>query len=235
MLRIAICEDEEVHIKILEKAIKIWSKSRNIPISIKTFPNGESFLFHWEDEKFDLIMLDIQMGELTGVETAEKIRMEDEEVGIIFVTGREEYALKGYGVGAINYFLKPANEEEVAISMDKFYRNFIKDREKSSTLNLVNGKEVRKIKFNDIIYCVVFSHYTDIVTTSETISWKKKISELEIELPSDSFIRCHRSYLVNVKRIEQVLKDELVIEGGVSIPIARGKRDYVLENFMRVI
>lgn len=235
MLRIAICEDEDIHAEILEKNLILWSTERDEVINLKRFVSGESLIFQIEDECFDLIILDIQMGILSGVETAYKIREKNDEVGLVFVTSREEFALKGYGVGAINYILKPANKEQIFSTMDRFIKNFKLEKTDRKYLNIVSGKEVRKLDVETIIYCVVFSHYTDVITAKETINLKKKLSELEEELPQEIFLKPHRSYLINVKRIKQVLKDEVIMDNGDKVPIARGKRDFIVENYMRMI
>lgn len=232
MTKIAICEDEDIHAEILKEKLKVWATDRDVSISIKRFPSGESFLFQWEDEKFDLLILDIQMGELTGMDVARKIREKNESIGIIFITSKIEYALKGYEVGALSYMMKPTEQGDVSLSLNKFYKNFHKEKLKEDYLNVVANREVRKIRIKEIVYCVVFGHYIDVITKTDKITYIKKISELETELPNDMFVKCHRSYLVNFKKIEKIFKDEIVMENGDKVPIARGKKDYVMEKYI---
>lgn len=78
----------------------------------------------------------------------------------------------------------------------------------------------------------MFSPYIDIYTTSDKITIRKKISDMEQMLPKENFIRCHRSYLVNIKYIKVVNKDAITLENGIKIPISRGKYEEVNEAFI---
>lgn len=234
MIKIAICEDEEIQFKILEKHVKAWGIEKEISTNIVYYKNAESFLFSFsENDDFDIIFLDVHMENMNGIELSKKIREIDENVAIIFVTGVSEYISKGYGVGAINYLIKPLNSEDLKETLDRAYKSIKYDKERKNVLKVFVEKENMKIKYNEIKYFVIYSHYINIETVKGEISYKKKISDLEKELPEEQFVRCHRSYIVNLHYVKSVGKDSLTLDDNITIPISRGKKDKIVEKFMR--
>ena len=122
-MRIAICDDEEAQRLLIIKYLQEWGSLRGIGIEPVTFPSAESFWFQWEEDKqFELLVLDIEMGKLSGMELAKKIREEDEGVPILFITGYESYIAQGYEVSAIQYLLKPMNKEKLFTVLDKLQK-----------------------------------------------------------------------------------------------------------------
>ena len=233
MLKIAICEDSDIQYKILDKYLKSWALKNNITIHLVHYKSSEEFLFNLnENMDIDIIILDIQMKRMNGIELAKKIREKDEEIAIIFVTGVSEHISKGYSVGAINYLLKPLKEDELFESLDRAYRKIKQLKEKKESLKVVVDKQILKIKYSDIKYFVVYSHYIHIELLNKKVTYKKKISDLEEELPKAHFLRCHRSYIVNLHFIKSIEKESLTLDDNTIIPISRGKREKVLEVFM---
>ena len=103
-MRIAICDDEKAQRSLITKYLQEWARENGQILELSEFPDAESLLFCWEDEKrFDLLILDIEMGALSGMELAERIRRENEDIPILFITGYETYMAQGYEVSAIQY------------------------------------------------------------------------------------------------------------------------------------
>ena len=194
-MKIAICEDEVVQINLLNNHIKKWAKEKDIEISIDNFTTAESFLFEWSDyDQYDIIFLDIKLSKMSGIELSNIIREKNKDMDIVFVTGFFKYALHGYRVGALQYLIKPIESSDLYFCLDKSL-NRITNEFKESILILETTKKTIKLDYNDINYCIMFSPYIDIHTNSGKITLRKKISEIEEVLPSEYFIRCHRSYL----------------------------------------
>ncbi len=92
-----------------------------------------------------------------------------------------------------------------------------------------------KLNYNEIYYCIMFSPYIDIHTKSEKITLRKKISEMEKNLPSEYFVRCHRSYIVNIKHVKSIIKNKVLLSNGAEIPISRGKYKEINDAFIDYI
>lgn len=234
-MKIAVCEDQAVQVNLINNQIKGWSKEKDINISIDNFMNAESFLFQWLDyNKYDIIFLDIKMSSMSGVELSNIIRDKNKTVDIVFTTAFLKYALHGYKVGALQYLMKPINTSDLYFCLDKTLER-INDKQETPILVIETAKNTIKVDYNDIYYCIMFSPYIDIHTNLEKITVRKRISEMEERLPSKYFIRCHRSYIVNVSHINSITKNNVILENGVKIPISRGKYKEINNAFIDYI
>ena len=112
--RIAICDDSQADADYIAVLVKAWAQTQGIKILLESFSCAESFLFCYEDDKnFDILLLDIEMKQMNGVELAKKIRLANREIQIIFITGYNDYIADGYDVEALHYILKPVHREKL--------------------------------------------------------------------------------------------------------------------------
>ena len=234
-MNIAVCEDQIAQTNLLINQIKDWTKANGINISIDNFETAESFLFQWSDyNKYDIIFLDIKLNKMSGIELSNIIREKNKNVDIVFVTGFFKYALHGYKVGALQYLMKPINKEDLYFCLDKTLER-INNNDKKTILIIGTAKKTIKLGYDEIYYCIMFSPYIDIHTSSEKLTLRKKISDMEEILPSKYFVRCHRSYIVNVKHIKSITKNDVLLENGNIIPISRGKYKEINNAFIDYI
>lgn len=235
-MKIAICDDDALLRGALKRYIENWAEKRQITISIHEYASAEIFLFHWSpEENFDILFLDIQMPNMSGVELAEIIRRVDKDLIIAFVTGSMDYVLEGYKVKASNYLVKPVREEDCAKYLDEVYEELSNADGKHLLIN-APGK-VRKINYQDIYYFESFAH--DVVVhinehgRREELQFKKNIGELEAELANTQFIRTHRSFIVNMNHVSSVEKTCLILDDKTSIQISRANWKLVYDTFIR--
>ena len=119
-MRLAICDDEILQLELLKHHVAKWASDKGINTNIELFQSAEAFHFQWlENFSYDIILLDIQMPELSGMELAKLIREKDEHIEIIFVTAIADYIGQGYDVDAINYLIKPISEEKLRKCLNK--------------------------------------------------------------------------------------------------------------------
>lgn len=229
-LKIAICDDETAEIKYISAIVDKWARVNNKTAAISTFDSAESFFFQYAEEKsFDIILLDIQMKNMNGVELAKQIRQDNESVQIVFITGYPDYLAEGYEVSALHYLMKPVSEQKLFDVLDRACKR-LKVREKSILLKV--GGESICIPAGEIIYAESFAHTVEITTISGKIKASLPISQLEKELGS-GFVRCHRSYIVGLKYIRKITRNELLLDNGVSIPLSRRLYKEVNQAFIR--
>ena len=114
MYHFVICDDDLTQQQVNENLIKQWAVNEGIPVRTTLFSLAEAFLFHYEEDKSaDVLLLDVEMGEMDGVTFAKKIRSGNRGVQIIFITGYMDYILDGYEVEALHYLLKPVKSENL--------------------------------------------------------------------------------------------------------------------------
>jgi DNA-binding LytR/AlgR family response regulator len=229
-IKIAICDDEIAEVKYLNMIAGKWARINNITTEILTFNSAESFLFQYADDKsFDVLLLDIQMKNMNGVELAKQIRLVNDSVQIVFITGYPNFMAEGYEVSALHYLMKPVSEKKLFDVLDKACKNLNKI-EKAILLS-IDGENVR-IPVNDIVYAESFAHTVEITTSNGKIKANLSISELETEL-GDGFISCHRSYIVGLKYIKRISKNEVVLDNDVPIPLSRRLYNKVNQSFIK--
>lgn len=229
-LKIAVCDDNQVDQDYIIDYLREYSAQTEIIVEIQSFLSAEQFLFQYAEEKdYQIIVLDIEMAKMNGVELAKKLREDNKDIQILFVTGFSDYVLDGYEVNALHYLMKPVSKEKLFHVMDKAVSN-LKVEEKVFFVQ-ENG-EIQKIFIKNILYVEVFSHVCMIHTTEGTIETKMSIRDLEQKL-SDNFFRVHRSYLVNLACIKKIAKTEIFMDDQSCIPLSRRKYKDVNVAFIR--
>lgn len=221
LMKFAICDDEIAQLELLTKLVREWCILINEPCKIRTFQSAESFMFSYEDDSdYDLLLLDIQMKEMNGMELANKLRARKEEVQILFITGISDYVFAGYAVNAVSYLMKPVQEKALHECLLRVYDRIHKE---VPYLLCEDKGETRKIRISDICYVESAGHNTYLHVGEMEYRSKVGIQELSKQLEACGFYRLHRSYLVSIAKLESIGKSEVVLEGGCKIPIARGK------------
>lgn len=225
-INIAICDDEKVQVELLERYVINWAKENNIKVEIELFYNAESFDFAWSmDKKYNILLLDIEMPGKNGIELAKRIRKIDSLINLIFITAISDYISEGYDVEAINYLIKPIKETKLYECLDRAIEK-IPIEEKTILIDL-DGETIRLME-KDILFIESFSHSIDIHTVKETYRVRKNIGTMEEELEKNNFIRCHRSYIVNLKHIKRIGKADIALDNDALIPVSR--RQYSTTN-----
>ncbi|MBQ8293482.1 MAG: response regulator transcription factor [Bacilli bacterium] len=225
---IAIIDDEQVQREYLLTIINSWKKSSEL--NIKTFHNAESFLFDYEENKdYDILLLDIEMDKINGIELAKKVRMDNERVQIIFITGFADYMSLGFDVSALHYLMKPVSKEKLHQVLDKAV-NLLSKKEANIIIK-VDGQNTI-IKLIDIVYVESYGHYISI----NTVDKKEYIVKIGInkfaEELDNTFIIPHRSYIVNLKYVKSISKNSIILDDSKEISMAKNNFDDVNKAFI---
>lgn len=217
-IRVAVCDDERAECEYLCALLSEWGQEADVRLECVAFKSAESFLFEYEENKnFDILLLDIQMGKMNGVELAECVRAGDNSVQIIFITGFSDYILRGYDVGALHFLLKPVEKEKLFKVLFKAKEN-LKKEEKYILVSSDSGSV--KIKLSDIFYIEAFGHESVIYLKEQNIASKLSVSAVEKMLGS-GFVHTHRSYIVNLEKISGITASEVFLDCGKKIPVSR--------------
>ncbi len=231
-MKIAIIEDEPNEQKLIIKYLSEWADSRKEPTEFSAFPNSESFLFTWEEDKtYGLLVLDIEMGEMNGMELAYRVRAEDSEIPILFVTGYDEYIQAGYDVSALHYLLKPVSKDKLFQVLDNLKRSQPKDLK---SLLVTSEDKMRRIPINDILYAEAAGHGSVLHTTHEVIPIRESFGEIEKQAAqTDEMIKCHRAYQVNLRFISAIQNTTIILDNGEMLPVSRSQMKRVQQAFLR--
>ena len=217
-MRIAICDDNKTDALFVQKITENWLKSRGLTFQIETFSSAESFLFRYAEEKnFDILLLDVEMGQMDGVTMAKRIRQENETMQIVFITGYSDYISEGYEVEALHYLMKPVREEKLSSVLD---RAADKIRQNEKVLNLELSGEMVRLPMHEIRYLDVQKNYVT-VHAKQDYTLKRSLGDFEKEL-DERFFRAGRGLILNLKTIRRVTKQEVHLSDGCVLPLPRG-------------
>lgn len=215
-LYIAVCEDS---ITEQEQLLAILKRSE-IPTEITFFTNGEDFLTVYQQGNYDLLLMDIYMNGINGVEAVTEIRKTDQTLPIAFVTTSTDHALESYRLDAIKYIEKPVNEKAI-LELLKFTL-FKKEREPRLMLKV--GGENRTLPFGRILYVEQKDHALFFyLLGGEVLRITGKLNKIEPQFEGQPFFRCHKSYLVNLSHVMELDKGFLmfVMNEGSKVYIRR--------------
>lgn len=232
-MKIAACDDD-THILTQVCAALKAENEKSGDLSIAAYQSSAAMLSAVEDgARFDLYILDILMPLMSGMELAAAIRASDEAAMIVFLTSSPEFAVDSYGVGALDYLLKPVSAEKLSAMLHKA-RCHLKDRRDEELLLSVGGK-LRSVPLGAIL-CVeaLRNKLLYHLLGGETLTAYGTISQAQKRLSNDPrFIQPHRSYLVNMEHIREFGSHEILLAGELPpVPVSRAavlelKRQYI--------
>ena len=215
VIRIAVCEDEQILLEQLTDDIKNILNKHSVIYSIKAYENGNALLAR---EKFDILFLDIAMQPLNGLDLARRLRARGDESKLVFITAHRQYAVDAYDVQAFHYLIKPVDLkklETVLLNLCSLLKG-----EYEHALTVCQGTLVRRIPFEQILYLEVMNRKIYLHKNEESIPFYGRLNELEPTLP-DTFFRCHRSYIVNFDHVNHYKKEAICLDNGYIVPLSR--------------
>lgn len=227
MIRVAIVEDSGETSQQLKSMIERFGKEYGKSFQFSMFSNGVNFISDYTPQ-FDLILMDIDMPLLNGLETSKILRKLDKDVPLVFVTNLEQYAISGYDVGAIGFIVKPLNYATLSVKMNRFVGMLREEEEPYLVVSSKSG--VRKVNLSDIYYISVDGRYVILHTKAGEIELHKSMKQMETELASQNFVRCDNSSMVNLKYVSMVGSQGAIVNGMV-VPCSRSGRKVLLDAF----
>lgn len=215
---IAVCDDSEADSACLSGLVRQWAEENHTAVQVDSFASAEAFLFHYEENRtYDILLLDVEMGQLNGVELARKIRRENSTIQIVFVTGYSDYIADGYDVAALHYLVKPVDSRKLFTVLGRARDTLIR-QERRLLLNM--SGETARIPLHEVRYIEVRGNYVT-VHAKEEYTLKTTLAAVEKQL-DDSFFRVGRSYIINLGYIRRVGRTQAELEDGTLIPLPRG-------------
>lgn len=217
--RIAICDDSTADGEYVQSIVRDWAQQQGMEPLMELFPSAEAFLFRYtEDKNWDILLLDIEMGQMDGVTMAKSVRRENETVQIIFISGYSEYIAEGYDVAALHYLIKPVQKEKLCQVLDRAVRK-LKKNEK--TILLESGGEMVYVPLYEIRYLDVQHNYVTVHAKSD-YTVKRTLGDFE-EMLDERFLRIGRSCILNLTFVKKVTKTSVFLSEGTILPLPRGQ------------
>ena len=207
MLKAIIVEDEYLAREELNYLIKTYSRIE----VIESFDDGLAAFTYLQSNTVDIVFLDINIPSINGMLLARNIHQFAQPPQIVFTTAYKEHALEAFELEAFDYLLKPLDEQRVKrllLKLEAHVTSLMAEdpiQTSTNTINLSRDNRIRVMPIDDIIYAEAKEKLTEVHTEEGIFIAPYNISELVNKLPPRQFFRCHRSYCVNLKRIEEII------------------------------
>lgn len=228
-MNIAIVDDNKTDQDELTGYLTKYCNDNQFHCKIITYQNGPDFLAALDSESFDLIFLDIYMNGENGIQIAEKIRLHNSNVLIIFSTTSRSHAVEGFRVRAFDYLVKPYTYDRLEETMNHCSRTLTKQ---AHYIEVKEGRFYTKILLDDIIYVDYYNHYIQIHTCSRIIRSYMPFSAFAPMLTCyPQFLTCYRNCLVNMDKIESQDDKDFIMVTGERVPISRGMKNEVRQAY----
>lgn len=232
MINIGICDDEASMRRLLRAPLEQKLQLLGEDYRIFEYDCGETLVTRPETEWLDILFLDIEMKQLSGMETARNLRRKDSHTLLIFVTAYPDFVFQGYEVHAFHYILKPYENQKIMKVLEQALKELGQNREHYFTLEQKSG--TTKIPAKKIL--AFSSDRRKIIISLEDgnkLEFYGKLDAVEADLP-DYFIRCHNRHLVNLNYVTALEKDGCILKSQ-SVPISRAYRQSVEIAFARLL
>lgn len=227
MITVAICDDEERYVEFLATELEKYAKENEKEIKIFKFTKALHFLDQVKNN-YDIIFLDIKMPHVDGIEVAEEIRKRDEKVSIIFLTSYIQRAVDGYSVAAEAFIQKPIKYQRLKKEMDKWFLKHLQEEEPYVIFHNNDGRY--KVFIKSLKYVETSGRSVLVHTTQKNIKVSKNMKEMQNELESYGFYKCHNSFLVNVRFVDYVNAVEVGLITHETLPVSKSKRKNFIDS-----
>ena len=236
IINIAVCDDEEESLEMIQKELLKAADNLNITIEIESFKNGNKVvdLISNNKEHFDILYLDIDMPDISGLKVAKKIRNSNSDIILIFVSAHEQYVFESIEYNPYRYIRKSKMYCEIENSLKAAHKKILSENSGSIILKTEDG-EIR-LKHSNIMYFEMISRKINIYTNDgqeRTIAGRKTMKELFTELENEDFIQIHSGCIVNAKYIYEYSSHDITLDNGTKLIVSRSKIKTVKQTMMR--
>ncbi len=233
MIRIAIVDDEEIFLNSINSKIKELMQKNGTENKIYIFTDGKSMLEQNEKAAFDIVFLDIDMPEITGIDIAKQLRDKHADIEIIFVSNKDEMVYESIKYTPFRFIRKNRFENEIQEAIETYLKK-MKRNAFSYIFSTENGK--KPVIVVDIMYIEVKSHklYVYLEDIESSFIANGNMKDIEKVLSQYGFIRIHQGYLVNFRFINLIRQKEVHLDNGTRLPLSRGKYEKTKLDLMRM-
>lgn len=216
MVRIAVCDDEELDCQTISGYVNDYLGSRKLSAKVDRYQDGKSLILAHKKRFYDIILLDIYMEGLSGIDTAKKLRDMKKECDLCFITTSSDHALESYRLKALDYLVKPVAPVDVEDFLSRCLRR-IDDGMRYITVHVNHCPQHVLVK--DILWINSTNHVTFLHTKNDVRKTWHSMQEYDEWLGGPPFYRINRSYLVNFDEVQRMEPDYLLMTDGSTIPL----------------
>ena len=224
MLRFAVVDDQKEDLEYMKQCIEYLAETIGEEINATYYSDPKLFLASYKGD-LDIILMDIEMPEINGIEIVRQIRKSDKLIPVLFVTNMAQFVFQGYEVNAIDYIVKPIDKYGFALKMKRAIARCEGLNKEAIVVN-IDGV-IRKIETRLIRYFEVQGHYVIIHMADDNLKVYSTLKNIEKQLSSGLFARSHRYYLVNLRYVDEIKKDKVLVDGDELVISRPQKKEFI--------
>jgi len=232
--RIGICDDDAYFLSTLKNALIKYATLNDLTFDIHCFSSGEELLGKYESSHFHLLLLDMEMKQLNGIEVAQNIRKSDDNVLIIYITTYEDFALDAFRVNAESYLVKPVLWKELCTELDRVFKRLMLSTSQSELAKMyitLDTKEgIIQLSFDDIIYISKLRNYLIFHTRKKDFYVYMNLKDVMKRLDISTFVQINKGQIVNWRKISNV-DSSLIIVDDIELQISRSQVKKINNRF----
>lgn len=219
-MNIAICDDNAQDAKLICDLLREHFDKNGFVGELYIFRSGETLAEAFAVEPFDVVFLDIYMDGMNGLKTAETLRRMDPGFLLVFITTSTDHALDSFSLRTNDYVVKPIKREDIERAFSRCRDVFLKN---GRFIEVPSERNKRKIPLHKIMFMEVYGKEVLVHTPKETVKTFVPLDELE-KMITGAFLRCHRSYIVNLNYVAAIGPDDFQMLGGSLVPLRQRGR-----------
>lgn len=210
MITVAIVEDDKKSADLLKQYVLRYAEDKQEKLKVKYFENGLNFVSEYQAD-CDVVLMDIEMPHLNGLDTAKKLRELDSQVPLIFITNMAQYAIYGYEVQALDFMVKPIEYFNFSLKLDKAVR--ICKKLHSSMIYVPSDLGMVRLELEELIFIESVKHYLYLHTTKGSFRIRSTMGDFMSKLPEEKFACCSKSFCVNMGWVSNFRTNSVVVNG----------------------
>lgn len=234
MIRIAICDDEKLITTRIEELVLAVCVKRGVRVMTDSFYSGSSLMeYIGMGNEYDIIYLDIEMPRMDGIEFAKKLRAENSEVMLVYISAHTEYAIQLFDVDTFRFIKKPIDEKEFEDVFNKAYDRMISS---NRFYSYFYNKNIYKVRLKSILYFESRGRTIHIVTKNGSEVFYGKLDDVEEKLGNEKihFLRIHKSFLVSMEYVEKISYDRVYLKNGEELRISEERQKLIQKQYLNM-
>lgn len=220
-MKIAVCEDNKTDAAQIVELLEHWMRAQRMAADIAVFESGEALLAAWTPGKYSILFMDIYLGTQNGIDICRTIRKSDRSCALVLTTVSVDHGLDGFAVDAVHYLLKPVRREPFCEAMTRCSGLW---EQQARYLEFSESRMPVRVPLRDIHYIEVYRNNSMIHTQERDYNAYATLDSLLEQLQSSTFLRCHRSYAVNLRYVDRFGDNAFLLKTGTGIPVSRTYR-----------
>jgi len=231
-MHIAICEDDAANAAENRAILKAYMEQHAYTGKISVFTSGEDLLASFSLGLYDVILLDIYLSGMSGIDAAKKIRNIDPTCAIIFITSSRDHTAESYSVYGSAYVVKPVSAESMQKALFTCREIFLRN---ARYIEIRQDRNMMKIPLIKIYYAESHGNYVLFHTSEGEFRTRATLDEIERQLEGGAFFRCHKSYLINSNHIRKLEGNDIIMRNEGAVPMRKEGRDAIREDLIGLL